>query len=62
MEIMKSDNPKEWLKYREREMKGRFDRQLARYAGKNPLPAVIGNAFIRILENARNMKVRITFD
>lgn len=62
MEIMKTDNPCKWLKLREKNIKARFRRLLSRYAGKNPLPAVIGNAFITILETAQKMKVRITFD
>lgn len=62
MEIMKTDNPQEWLKVREKGLKIRFNRLLSRYSGLNPLPAVIGNAFIKILETAMNMKVRITFD
>jgi len=62
MEIMKTDNPRKWLKLREKNIKARFRRLLSRYAGKNFLPAVIGNAFITILETAQNMKVRITFD
>ncbi len=62
MEIMKINKPREWLKTREKELKIRFSRLLSRYSGLNPLPAVIGNAFIKILETAMNMKVRITFD
>jgi len=62
MEIMKTDSPREWLKSREEELKARFSRLLSRYAGLNPLPAVIGNAFIKMLETAQNMRVRITFD
>jgi hypothetical protein len=62
MEIMKTDDPRKWLKLREKNIKARFRRLLSRYAGKNPLPAVIGNAFITILETAQKMKVRITFD
>jgi hypothetical protein len=62
MEIMKTDDPRKWLKLREKNIKARFRRLLSRYAGKNPLPAVIGNAFITILETAQRIKVRITFD
>lgn len=62
MEIMKIENPREWLKQHEREFKERFCQMMARFAGQNPLPAVIGNAFVNMLENAQRMRVRITFD
>ena len=62
MKIMKMDNPREWLKYNEREFKERFCQVLAKHAGNNPLPAVIGNAFVKMLETAQKLRVRITFD
>jgi hypothetical protein len=62
MQIMKEDDPRKWLKYNERQFKSRFCRVLRRYAGKNPLPAVIGNAFIKMLDAAQRIRVRITFD
>ncbi|MFX0170754.1 MAG: hypothetical protein ACFE9L_02425 [Candidatus Hodarchaeota archaeon] len=62
MEIMKTDNPRKWVTQHERDLKARFSRLLSRYAGKNPMPAVIGNAFMTILETAQKMRVRITFD
>lgn len=62
MQIMRADNPRDWLKIHESEFKRRFTIMLGRYAGHEPLPATIGNAFIKILEDAQRMKVRITFD
>lgn len=62
MQIMKEENPRKWLKYNERQFKSRFCLVLRRYAGKNPLPAVIGNAFIKMLEAAQRLRVRITFE
>ncbi len=62
MEIMKMDDPRQWVKKSERDFKARFCRSLTRLSGKNPLPAVIGNAFVKMLEKAQRMRVRITFD
>ncbi len=62
MAIMKADNPHKWLKDKERMFKLRFCQLLTRHAGRNPLPAVIGNAFIKMLEVAQKIKVRISFD
>lgn len=62
MDVMKADNPREWFKSNEGEFKQRFCQQLTRYAGMNPQPAVVGNAFVKLLENSQKMKVRITFD
>ncbi|MFX0087729.1 MAG: hypothetical protein ACFFAU_18910 [Candidatus Hodarchaeota archaeon] len=62
MEVMKSDNPRKWFKEREKMLKIRFCQLLTRFAGKKPLPALIGNAFVRILESVQQIKVRITFD
>lgn len=62
MEVMKSDDSRNWLKQKEKILKLRFCQLLTRYAGRNPLPAVIGNAFVKMLESAQRIKVRITFD
>ncbi len=62
MEVMKADKPKKWFKTHEKEFKQRFCQQLTRYAGMNPQPAVVGNAFVKLLETSQKMKVRITFD
>jgi hypothetical protein len=62
MTIMKSENPRKWIKDKEKLFKERFCQLLTRYAGRNPLPTIIGNAFVKILEVALQKKVRITFD
>ncbi len=62
MEVMKSDNPHKWFKEREKMLKLRFCQLLTRFTGKNPIPAVIGNAFVKIIESVQRIKVRITFD
>ncbi|MHA2306680.1 MAG: hypothetical protein ACXACU_14965 [Candidatus Hodarchaeales archaeon] len=58
---MKSDNTHKWLKTKEKELKLRFCQLLTRYAGRNTLPTVIGNAFVKMLESAQRVKVKFTF-
>ncbi|MHA1974713.1 MAG: hypothetical protein ACTSW1_17080 [Candidatus Hodarchaeales archaeon] len=62
MELMKSDEPLKLVQKNELIFKERFCRDLKRLSGRNPLPAVIGNAFISMLDKCQKIRVRISFD
>ncbi|MHA1215363.1 MAG: hypothetical protein ACTSPG_08695 [Candidatus Hodarchaeales archaeon] len=62
MELMKSNEPLKLVQKKEPIFKERFCRDLKRLSGKKPLPAVIGNAFISMLDKCQKIRVRISFD